>query len=201
MKNALFFVSVICASCCDGSCQGNEKKKKWVTRAGLLYGFLHISRLSYITRSESYLMARIKSCVDIVCHWHSFLFEQEECHVPFFEKALFSSRATDTTCGQRKPSRSRISLWWKDGCLVHTLLLKYLHVMTAAHHSIQKSVPPLLLLFKKILFLVVHKKMKLFLHEWPDSFFLRAWMLRVSRSNTSPLLSFQKTANLVLLRI
>jgi len=30
-----------------------------------------------------YLMAWIKSCVYTACQWHSFLFKQEECHVPF----------------------------------------------------------------------------------------------------------------------
>lgn len=132
-------------------------KKWWHVRD--CYGFLHISRPFHmnITRFKSYLMAWIKKlCLySPVSGTVSYLNRKNVMfHFFFLEKALFSSIADGHYVrSARKPSRSRISLplWWKDGCLVHTLLLKYLHVMTAAHHSIQKSTatPSIFIFFLK----------------------------------------------------
>ncbi len=110
----------------------------------------------------------------------------------FFEKALFSSIADGHNVrSARKPSRSRISLsfWWKDGCLVHTLLLKYLHVMTAAHHSIQKSTAtPSIFIFKDSLFGWHIKRWNCFCMSDRTVFYQQRECYVSVRSNTSPLL-------------
>jgi len=169
------------------------KKKWWHVRD--CYGFLHISRPFHmnITRFKSYLMAWIKKlCLySPVSGTVSYLNRKNVMFHFFFEKALFSSIADGHNVrSARKPSRSRISLsfWWKDGCLVHTLLLKYLHVMTAAHHSIQKSTAtPSIFIFKDSLFGWHIKRWNCFCMSDRTVFYQRECYVSV-RSNTSPLL-------------